>query len=793
MINEADTCRKYVLPKLQDWELEPHLLSEQYAIDAGRILTTGSQNRRRRKKYADYLLCYDRDFPLAVVEAKRKHKLPQDGLQQAKEYAELLGLKFAYSTNGTGIVEFDYTTGLITALDRFPSPAELWTRWRQSEGLSVEIADDLRTPFDLTGGKVPRYYQRIAINRAVQAVLQEQKRLLLTLATGTGKTTIAFQIAQKLWTMGWNTAGEHRKPRILFLADRNVLVDDPMLKDFSAFREDILHKIQGEAVKSREIYFAIYQAIAKDKNHPGLFRDYSPGFFDLIIVDECHRGSARDESNWREILEYFQPAYQLGLTATPLRDENKDTYRYFGNPLYTYSLKQGIEDGFLAPYRVRRIITSFDAFGWRPGADERDRYGRPVPDEEYQTGDFERVISLRARTEAIARHITQFLQKTDPFAKTIVFCVDEDHVLEMVTALNNFSADLVREHPNYVCRITSKAGDTGKAFLYQFKDVQTQTPVIAVTSKLLTTGVDIPTCTNVVLVKVIRSMTDFKQMIGRGTRVYEEGGKLSFNILDYTKSTRLFADPDFDGIPELVKEEQMDEEGQTVEGTEVDVPPEQPEEGEPDSEEPSDEPSGFTGIPKDDDTLPRKYYFDGEICEVIGEVVYELDPNGNRLRTFKLIDYTSEQVRTLYRSSLEIRQRWTNPEQRSEIIQQLADRGIDFSDLKAITNQPDADPFDLLCHIAFDTPVLTYKQRAERMKRDRQDFFTQYGQDAQEILAILLDTYAQGGPDQLILPAALKLKAMEKYGNVKEIADKFGDADTLKQAIEELQVLLYSA
>jgi type I restriction enzyme, R subunit len=793
MINEADTCRKYVLPKLQDWEQEPHLFTEQYAIDAGRILTTGSRNRRRRKKYADYLLCYDRDFPLAVVEAKRKHKSPQEGLQQAKDYAELLGLKFAYSTNGTGIVEFDYTTGLITTIDRFPSPDELWMRWRQAEGLSIEVADDLRTPFDLTGGKIPRYYQRIAINRAVQSVLQEQKRLLLTLATGTGKTTIAFQIAQKLWSMGWNATGEHRKPKILFLADRNVLVDDPMLKDFSAFREDIIHKIQGEAVKSREIYFAIYQAIAKDKNRPGLYREYSPGFFDLIIVDECHRGSARNESNWREILEYFQPAYQLGLTATPLRDDNVDTYRYFGNPLYTYTLQQGIEDGFLAPYRVHRVITSFDAFGWRPGADDLDRYGRSVPDEEYQIGDFERVVSLKVRTEAIARHITQFLKKTNPFAKTIVFCVDEDHVLEMVTALNNYSADLVREHPNYVCRITSAAGDTGKALLYQFKDVQTQAPVIAVTSRLLTTGVDVPTCGNVVLVKVIRSMTDFKQMVGRGTRVYEEGGKLSFNILDYTNSTRLFADPAFDGTPELIKEEQMDDTGQTIPGTEEVIQPEPFEEGEPGLDELDPVLSGFTGVPDDDDAPPRKYYFDGGICEVIGEVVYELDPNGNRLRTFKLTDYASEQVRTLYRSVLEVRQRWTNLEQRSEIIQQLADRGIDFSDLKAITNQPEADPFDLLCHIAFNTPVLTYKQRAERLKRDRQDFFTQYGQDAQEILAILLDTYAQGGLDQLVLPPALKLKAMEKYGNVKEIADKFGDADTLKQAIEELQVLLYSA
>jgi len=530
--NEADTCRKYVLPKLKEWDTKPHFLTEQYYIDAGRILTTGGKVRRRKRKFADYLLCYTRDFPLAVVEAKRKYKHAQDGLQQAKDYAELLGLRFAYSTNGQSIYEFDYTTGLTTQMDTFPSPNELWVRLKQFEGLSDEVAEELLTPFDLTGGKIPRYYQRTAIHRAIKAILSRQKRLLLTLATGTGKTTVAFQICQMLWNLGWNATDEHRKPRILFLTDRNILVDDPMLKDFSAFPEDIIHKIQGEAVKSREIYFAIYQAIAKDKNYPGLYREYSSGFFDFIVVDECHRGSARDDSNWREILEYFQPAYQLGLTATPLRDDNVDTYQYFSNPLYTYSLAQGIEDGFLAPYRVHRVSTSYDALGWRPNPDDIDRYGRAIPDEEYQTGDFERAVALKVRTGAIARHITDFLKKTDRFGKTIVFCVDQEQVLEMVSVLNNLNADLTKQYPDYVCRVTSAAGDTGKSQLYKFKDVLTQTPAIAVTSRLLTTGVDIPTCKNVVLARVIRSMTDFKQIVGRGTRVDEDNGKLFFNILD---------------------------------------------------------------------------------------------------------------------------------------------------------------------------------------------------------------------------------------------------------------------
>ncbi|WP_013325189.1 EcoAI/FtnUII family type I restriction enzme subunit R [Gloeothece verrucosa] len=789
-LNEADTCRKYVLPKLSAWEPEPHLITEQYYIDAGRILSTSKKIRRRRRKKADYLLCYTRDFPLAVVEAKRKLKSPYDGLEQAKEYAELLSLKFAYATNGTGIVEFDYTTGLITEIDSFPSPEELWARQRQAEGLTDEVADKLLTPFDLTGGKIPRYYQRIAINRVIQAILQQQKRLLLTMATGTGKTTVAFQICQKLWTMGWNRDREYRKPRILYLADRNILVDQPMLKDFAVFPEDIIHKIAGEAIHSREIYFAIYQAIAGDKKSIGLYREYSPDFFDFIIVDECHRGSARDESNWRKILEYFQPAYQLGLTATPKRDDNVDTYRYFGNPLYTYSLAQGIGDGFLAPYTVHRVTTTFDAFGWRPNPDELDRYGRTIPDEEYQTPDFERAVALKVRTEAIARHITNFLKKTDRFAKTIVFCVDEPHVQEMVRALNNFNADLARQYPNYVCRITSAAGEVGKEYLYQFQDVLTQTPVIAVTSKLLAIGVDVPTCKNVVLAKVIKSMTDFKQIIGRGTRVEEDAGKSFFYILDYTNSTRLFADPAFDGESTRIETEEMDDEGQTVEGTEEVIENPQAAEDVPED----DAPLGFTGIAEDEDIVPRKYYYDGGQCEVIGEIVYELDPNGNRLRSFKLVDYTKEQVRTLYRSSIEIQQRWIDTERRSEIIEQLGDRGIDFEDLKQVTNQPEADPFDLLCHIAFDAPIMTCKQRAEQLKRKGKSFFEQYGQEARAILEILLENYAQGGPQQFVLPAALKVKAVEeRFGNIREISNKFGGAEQLKKAIEQLQSLLYAA
>ncbi|OGF56047.1 MAG: DEAD/DEAH box helicase, partial [Candidatus Fraserbacteria bacterium RBG_16_55_9] len=532
MITEADTCRKYVLPRLiqAGWENPPRSFTEQKTFTDGRIVVAGNKIKRRPQKRADYLLRYTRDVMIAVVEAKSAYRLPSDGLQQAKKYAEILGLKFAYATNGKGIVEFDYTTGRESELGEFPSPGELWSRLCAAEGLRDQaMVQRFLTPSSHIPDKSLRYYQEIAIHRTIHAILQGKDRILLTMATGTGKTLVAFQICWKLWESRWNRAGAPRHPRILYLADRNILIDDPKDKIFAPFG-DARWKIEnGEANKGREMYFAIYQAIAKDERRPGLYREYSPDFFDLIIVDECHRGSASDESNWREILEYFEPAYQLGMTATPLRDDNRDTYHYFGNPIYQYSLKQGIEDGFLAPYRVHRVITAWDAAGWRPSRGDLDRYGRPIPDEEYQTKDFERIVALRARTEAIARHLTNFLRKTDRFAKTIVFCVDQEHADEMRRALNNLNADLVKQYSDYVCRVTADEGDIGRGHLSRFQELETKTPVILTTSKLLTTGVDAPTCKNIVLARVIESMTEFKQVIGRGTRVRDDYGKFFFN------------------------------------------------------------------------------------------------------------------------------------------------------------------------------------------------------------------------------------------------------------------------
>lgn len=703
-------------------------------------------------------------------------------MQQAKDYAEILGLKFAYSTNGEGIVEFDYLSGLERELESFPTPEELWERLRGGQGLDEETAERLLTPSHHLSGKNPRYYQEIAINRVVQAVLQEQRRILLTMATGTGKTLVAFQICWKLWNMRWNRTGGYRRPRILYLADRNILVDDPKDKTFAPFGEARWKIENGQISKGREMYFAIYQAIAKDERRPGLYREFAPDFFDLIIVDECHRGSAKDESNWREILEYFEPAYQLGMTATPLRADNKATYRYFGNPVYQYSLKQGIEDGFLAPYRVHRVVTSVDAAGWRPSKGELDRFGREIPDEDYGTKDFEKIVALRSRTEVIARHLTDFLKGTDRFAKTIVFCVDQEHADEMRRVLNNLNADIARKYPDYVCRVTADEGQYGRGHLSRFQELETATPTILTTSQLLTTGVDAPTCKNVVLARVVGSMTEFKQIIGRGTRVRDDYDKLFFSILDYTGSaTRLFADPEFDGDPALVTQEEIDAGGETVVTT----------------YEPFDD-SEIVRDPIEDYVVNehaprRKYYVDGGQVEIAAHLVHEFDSDGRQLRVVRFTDYAAEKVRTLCPSAAEMREQWADPEGRSEIIALLEERGIDFDELAAASNQPEADPFDLLCHVAFNAPLRTRRERADRLRNERKDFFDRYGPEARAVLNELLEKYAEHGTAQFAIPDVLKVPPISSHGNVREIAGLFGGPQELREAIQQLQRLLYAA
>jgi len=802
-VNEASTCRAYVVPGLEQsgWYYDPHNVIEQKTFTDGRIVVAGRKVRRRPEKRADYLLKYTRDYTIAVVEAKADYKLPGDGLQQAKEYAAILGLKFSYATNGVGIVEFDYLTGQERLLDTFPTPEDLWARLRAGEGIDDDdIARRLLIPSYIVD-KVPRYYQEIAINRALQNIVQGKKqRILLTMATGTGKTLVAFQVCWKLWEARWNRGGKYTHPKILYLADRNILVDDPKDKMFAHFG-DARYKIEnGIANKGREMYFATYQAIAEDKNRPGLYKEYPRDFFDLIIIDECHRGSANDEGSWREILEYFDPAYQLGMTATPKRQDNIDTYTYFGNPIYSYSLRQGIEDGFLAPYHVHRIVTSYDYAGWRPSPGELDRYGRDIPDADYTTKDFEKKVALQARTEAIARHLTDYLKRTDRFAKTIVFCVDQEHADEMRRALNNLNADLVRSNPDYVCRVTSDEKDIGRRHLSNFQEVENRanTPIILTTSQLLTTGVDAPTCKNIVIARVINSMIEFKQIIGRGTRVRDDYDKYYFTILDYTGSaSRLFADPDFDGDPVVTTEEQIDDFGNILRGshevvqrTDVDDLAYVGNE-ESGGEQIEQGPLPVGGIQKKVRTSQKKYYVDGGRVEIIGDQVYELDADDNRLRMVKLTDYTARKVRALYHNAAALRGQWSNPGVRKSIINFLEDRGITFDMLMVATQQPDADPFDLLCSIAFNTPIRTRRERASQMRKEQKEFFEQFKVEARAILDALLEKYAKHGTAQFEIPGALGLPPISTYGNTIEIARLFGGSDKLREAVHRLQTLLY--
>ncbi len=794
VITEADTCREFVTPRLVEagWGTAPHAIGEQRTFTNGRIIVAGGKVRRGKQKRADYLLYHRRDYPLAVVEAKEIGLPAESGVQQAREYAEILGLKFAYATNGHRIIEIDYTTGTEREVDRYATPDELFARLSAATHLPQDAAAHVLEPFNLISGKVPRYYQQIAINRVIEAILLGQKRILATLATGTGKTCVAFQICWKLWNSRWNRTGEYRRPKILFLADRNILVDDPMAKMFAPFG-DARHKIAGgDTSQSRDMYFGIYQALTTAS--ADVFRQYRPDFFDLIIIDECHRGSSRDESAWRAVLDYFEPAVQFGMTATPLREESRDSYEYFGNPVYTYSLRQGIEDGFLAPYRVHRVITTVDAAGWRPSKDELDRYGREVPDDEYQTKDFERVVALRSRTRAMARHLTDLLKGTDRFAKTLIFCVDQEHAAEMRQELLNLNSDLVKQYPDYVCRVTADEGAIGLTHLSHFQDVDKPTPVILTTSQLLTTGVDAEMVKNVVLARVVGSRSEFKQIVGRGTRLKVDYGKEYFNIIDFTgTATSHFADPDFDGDPARIEEVIIDETGEQMGITEAEV--EAPQEDVPvEYELPEEQIGTDTGLVITEPPVePRKFYIDGGEVEVIGHLVYDLDTDGKKLQVVKYTDYSGRAVRTLYPTREALQSAWANPDTRSEVLRELTERGISFAELASSSEQPDADPFDLLCHLAWNAPLLTRRQRAEAAKRKTQDLFAQHGDTAREILTLLLDRYIERGILQFnALSELMKVQPFDRYGSPSEIATRhFGGVRGMKDAVSRLQTALY--
>lgn len=778
--SEADTCRKEVTPKLYASEWTDELILEQRTFTDGKIVVLGKVAKRQKPKKADYILRIGQNFPIAVIEAKKKYKTAAAGLQQAKDYAETLDCRFAYATNGAEIVEFDFITGLETIITQYPTPQELWNRLQDAQPMQENTKEILLKPLNPNLGKAPRYYQEIAINRAVQAILEGKKRLLLTLATGTGKTSVAFQIIYKLWNNRWNTTGEHRRPKVLFLADRKVLVDDPYSKDFAVFGDARASIFDDGATTSREIYFSTYQSLAESEAREGLFRQFPRNFFDLVVVDECHRGSATDDSNWRMILDYFAPAVKLGLTATPLRQDNKDTYAYFGNPLYIYSLRQGIEDGFLAPYIVRRVVTEADATGWRPQAGQTDAHGNVIPDDVYTTADFEQTLSLLPRTKAVARHLTDHLKKYGRLDKTIIFCVDQEHADQMRRELSNLNADLVRQNPNYVVRIVSDEGEWGKGLLGKFMDIEQDFPVIVTTSKLLSTGVDVPTCKNIVLFRMVNSMTEFKQIIGRGTRVREDKDKLFFTILDYTGSaTRNFADPDFDGEPPLITSEGINEEGEVVEGPFVE-------------ERAETSPADWTDEQIEDFTNEgdprRKYYVtEGEVT-IAAESVQVLDASG-RLRTVQFTQYAKEQVSTLFTDSKAFQTAWADPEQRENIVAELESRGISLEHLSDITKMSDADPFDLLCFVAFDLKPMTRRERAERVRKAAT--LEAYTNEAREIIELILDKYVQFGLTELNA-GVLEVKPISDKGNITEIAALFGGAPNLLRALDDIQKLLYA-
>jgi type I restriction enzyme R subunit len=787
-MTEADTCRTYVIPKLHAAGWEDEQIREQVTFTDGRIVPIGGKATRKKQLRADYILRYRRDYPIAVVEAKAEYRHSADGLPKAKVYAETLGLKFTYATNGKAIIEFDYLTGATNELEAFPSPNALWRRLNGNDepGKADEI---LLTPSRTS--KSLRYYQDIAINTAMEGILKGEKRLLLTLATGTGKTLIAAQIAYKLWNMRWTRQRiGGRRPKILFLADRNFLVDDPYSKDFAIFGE-ARHKIQREVNTSRDMFFAIYQAVDDSEWIPGLYRKYPADFFDLIIVDECHRGSADPEGNWHEILNYFETAVQLGMTATPLRDDNRDTYAYFGNPLYLYSLKQGIEDGFLAPYRVQRVVTNWDLDGYRPAAGQIDRNGKDVPDKLYTTPAFEREIALKARTRALAKHLTNFLKKHgDRFAKTIIFCVDQEHAAEMMVQLQKLNPDLMKEYPDYIVRITSADGEEGRGYLSSFSDVEKKTPAIVTTSQLLTTGVDVPTCRVIVIARTVNSMTEFKQIIGRGTRVRDDYGKLWFEIIDYTGSAvRRFADPEFDGSPAFATQEEIDAAGEVKPGSEQIL---QPEELETDESAIGETPPQPLNL--DDPKYRRdKFHVDTGLVEVVANVVYELDPDGNRLRVVTYADYSAETIRRMVTNAVELRSKWSDAEQRAAIIGALEGRGVSLERLVDMTGDPQVDPFDLLCNLAFQAPLRTRRERSDQLKREQRKFFEKFSPEARQILNEILDKYVEHGLAQFKMPEVLKIPPILQHGNPLEISRKFGGEQKLRVALNQMQTMLYAA
>ena len=791
LLSERDICTKYITPALErsGWDILTQI-REEFPITQGRIVVRGKLHTRAQNKRADYVLFYKPNIPIAVIEAKdNKHSLG-DGMQQGLGYAEMIEVPFIFSSNGDGFLFHNKLTtdGIIErelSLEEFPTAEMLWGLWAKNRGLSEQQEGLVTQDYYSDGSsKTPRYYQLLAINKTMEAIAKGQNRVLLVMATGTGKTFTAFQIIWRLWK-------SKTKKRILFLADRNILVNQTMTNDFKAF-ESVMTKIKKRQVnKSYEIYLSLYQAVTGTEEEQNIYKQFSPDFFDLIVIDECHRGSAAEDSSWRQILDYFSSATQIGMTATPRETKTISNTDYFGQSIYTYSLRQGIEDGFLAPYKVVRIDIDKDLEGWRPKKGMVDKYGQVIADRIYNQRDFDRTLVLEQRTQLVARKISEFLKQTNRFDKTIVFCQDIDHAERMRQALVNENADLAAENSRYVVRITGDS-EEGKEELDNFILPESKYPVIATTSKLMTTGVDAQTCKLIVLDQRIQSMTEFKQIIGRGTRINEDYGKFYFTIIDFKKATELFADPDFDGDPVQIYEPKNFEDSPVP----PDVLEEEGDEAEDDRYPDAEDKTHWNRAAEADaaefdaaDAGSRRYVVANVEVKVVAERVQYFDANG-KLVTESLKDYTRKALTKEFASLDDFLRRWSSADKKQAIVDELANEGVFFEALAEEIGK-DCDPFDLLCHVAWGMPPLTRRERAEQVKK--RNYFTQYGDQVRRVLEALLEKYADEGVGQIEEPQILTVAPFTQFGTPMEIVKAFGGLDRYKTAVQELKASLYSA
>jgi type I restriction enzyme R subunit len=784
-LSEEDIKARYITPAITSsgWDINKHIRLE-YTFTAGRIILRGNITSRGRKKRADYVLFYKNNFPIAIIEAKDNTYAMGAGLQQAIEYANALDVSYVYASNGDGFIEQNLLTGEVRelSLDDFPSPEELYKRYLIDNNITEAEEKVMLEPYYYVPNyKTPRYYQRVAINRTVEKIAKGQDRAILVCATGTGKTFMAFQIIYRLWKAGV-------KKKILFLADRNVLIDQTISGDFKPFGGKMTKVEKRTLDSSYEIYLALYHQLSGDD---GLetFLQLQPNFFDLIVIDECHRGSAKEDSEWRKILDYFSSATHLGLTATPVETKEASSQSYFGQPIYEYSLKQGIDDGFLAPYKVIRIGLDKDLEGYRPEAGKLDKYGHEIEVREYNVKDYDRNLVIDDRTRVVAKKITEYLRKTDRFSKTIVFCVDIEHAERMRQALINENKDLYVENNKYIMRITGD-NDEGKAQLEYFIDEESTYPVIAVTSKLMTTGVDAKMCKLIVLENNINSMTEFKQIIGRGTRLLEDYGKTYFTIMDFRNASRLFADPAFDGQPEVVIDLKEDDpvDDPLPDGEDTFIDGENPDlDFSKDGDEAYD--PGYTEE-FDEKFKPKKYYIGDVLVKVLSERVQYVDKDG-KLITESLTDYTKRNILKQYANLDEFLKNWTQAEKKQAIVEELKEEGVLLEAIREEIDMDDIDDFDLICHLAYDKPPLTKEERANNVKK--RHYLYKYSGVAQEVLEALLDKFADEGIKEIEETRILELEDFRKFGSPLKIVKAFGGRQAYRKAIQELGNEIYYA